>query len=531
MKTITLTQICQSNNYHDEKNYLYTKTIPRRNVKNSYYRCKNYVRHDCPARAVAKNNDISNCVLRNGHNHLPEEVEVHNEKFDKTLDAIMKDNDFEKPLKLYLKAKKKLCNEIDTASMPTPKSKESFIRRRKIKKVPKLPKTIEEFINIMSDDKYKHYSKTERNANFYRGVWEVNGNSNIVFISQETLDLLITMDNVILLMDGTFKVLPRHFRRRFRQLYVINFIYKGRCYPLAYIIMQKKNFEAYDHIFNRLKLMIPSVRISGCMTDYEPATRSALKKHFPEAAISACFFHYVQAMHKAFKRFGMLSEDKFQNALQEVSALALLPEFDVLPGFEIISKKMDALASQRWKTFSSYWRKYWPGANISVYGLTDRTNNFSESLNNITNSLNGPKPDIWKFISNLKLVETHKSDELKSHVGNRMFTTRRQKKDITRLNETINNATDIYKKNKNIEEFLAHITFGKRLESFFKERIFIFGVDKDDFDDECDDFDDVIIPNSLNVELNFECQPLKRKIANQGGSNTKRQVTLVSYAF
>lgn len=530
MKTITLTRICESNNYHDQNNYLYTKTIPRRGVKNSYYRCKNYVRHGCPARVVVENNDVLNAILRKAHNHLPEKKNVCNEKFDKTLHAIMKDNDSEKPLKLYLKAKKKLCNEMDTANIPTPKSKESFVRRRKIKTVPKLPKTIEEFINIMSDDKYKHYSKTERNATFYRGVWEVNGNSNIVFISQETLDLLNTMDNVILLMDGTFKVLPRHFRRRFRQLYVINFIYKGRCYPLAYILMQTKNFQAYDLIINRLKLMIPSVRISGCMTDYEPATRKALSKHFPEAIISACFFHYVQAIHKAFKRHGMLTEDKFQNALQEVSALALLPNDDVLPGFNIISMKMESLGSKRWKKFSSYWKKQWPGANISVYGLTDRTNNFSESLNNITNSMNGPKPDIWKLISNLKLVETHKSDELKNHVGSLMYTTRGSQ-EMSRLNDTINKATAIYNKNKNIEEFLANITFSKRLESFFKERIFIVGVDNDDLDDDNADYEDVIIPNSFNVELNFERRPLKRTIANQGGSNKKRQVTLVSYDF
>lgn len=224
----------------------------------------------------------------------------------------------EKPLKVYLTTKKKLIDKINTVNIAPPKSKESFVYRRKLKKVPKLPKTITDFMEIMANAQYRHFSLDERKSVFYRVVWECNKNSNIVFISKQALDTLNTLDNVTLLMDGTFKVLPRHFRRRFRQLYIISFLYKGRSYPLAYVLMQTKDYNSYDLIFGRLKLLFRSVTVIGCMTDYEQATCKALMKHFPNARISGCFFHYVQTIHKAFKRKGMLKEEKFQDALQEV---------------------------------------------------------------------------------------------------------------------------------------------------------------------------------------------------------------------
>lgn len=520
-----MTRVLQSNNYHDQNNYLYTRTSARGALSNLYFRCKNYVRHGCPARAVAKDQILENAVLRTPHNHTSDIKNVHNEKFNKVMDKVFQENEMEKPLKVYLNTKKALINEIDTTNIPRPKSKEGFIYRRKMKKMPKLPKTIKEFMDIMEKAQYKHFSLDERKSVFYHGVWEDNGNANIVYISQTALETLNRLDNVTLLMDGTFKVLPRHFRRRFRQLYVISFIYKGRSYPLAYILMQAKDFKSYDLIFGRLKLLFPSVTVIGCMTDYEQATRKALLKHFPNARISGCFFHYVQAIHKAFKRHGMLKDEKFQDALQEVSALALLPNDCIVPGFDSINEQMKGLRSKRWANFSSYWRAYWPKANISVYGLTDRTNNFSESLNNITNSLNGPRPHIWKLISNLKLIEMQKSDELKNNLAHEMiFSTK--KDEMIRLNAKIKKATEIFDKSRDVSEFLKNVTCKDKFESVFKARIFIVGVDDDGYDDD-DGVDEPIIPNTFNDQLNF-LTALKRKNEQKDNiPNKRRRVVFV----
>lgn len=67
---IILVQIRNSNNYYDEKGYLYTKNNTRMS-QNSYFRCKHFVREKCKARIVSRNNNLSDCVLRCEHNHLP----------------------------------------------------------------------------------------------------------------------------------------------------------------------------------------------------------------------------------------------------------------------------------------------------------------------------------------------------------------------------------------------------------------------------------------------------------------------------
>lgn len=445
---------------------------------------------------------------------------MDDEKFNKRLDANCKADEFKRPLKLYLETKKDMNGEIDTTNVPPPKSKESFIRRRRLLNVPKLPKTITEFIDILSDEDYKKYALDQSKSKFFRGNWEVDGAANLAFVSQRSLELLNTLDNVILMMDGTFKVLPRHFRRRFRQLYVVNVVYNGRCYPLAFILMHMKNFNSYDFIFKRLRSLFPSVTVSCCMTDYEAATRKALIKNFPSARISGCYFHYVQAIHKAFKTRGMLKDEKFQTALQEVSALALLPNDFVTKGFEYINKKMLKQKSRRWNDFSRYYKHQWYPANISVYGLAHRTNNFSESLNNITNQLSGPKPNIWQLISNLKLLEHHKSDEFFNNKEGVMFITKKSN-DMIALNKKIENATKLFEEHQDVETFLKNICFKEKLDSYFASRIFIDGVDEDDFGDDCDDDSEEIIPNWHNVELTFNRGSLKRKRSPEVSENPK----------
>lgn len=254
------------------------------------------------------------------------------------------------------------------------------------------------------------------------------------------------------------------------------------------------------------------------MTDYEAATRKAIQKHFPEADIFGCFFHYVQAIHKAFKRHGMLNDAKFDNALQEMSALALLPNDFVVKGFITIDEKMGE--SIRWKTFREYWLDEWAHANISVYGISDRTNNFSESLNNTINSLNGKNPKIWDLITNLKLIEMQRSDELRNNVAGEMIVTARSK-EMKRLDEKIIRATNEFKKEKDVSLFLKNVTYNDRFESFFKIRIFIEGVDKDT--DFIDDSDHKIIPNSCNINLNFVRRALKRRATVDNEGNIKLQ--------
>lgn len=239
--------------------------------------------------------------------------------------------------------------------------------------------------------------------------------------------------------------------------------------------------------------MIPNVRVKNCISDYEAATRRAIREVFPKSRLSGCYFHYVQAIVKKFKSFGLNCE-KFSNARQQVCALALLPNEKVVEGFQIISKPFKS-SSQRWNRFKKYWMRYWAVANISVYGLKDRTNNFAESLNKTLNTiLKSRHPNIWTLINNLKNIESMRSDELRKASKGHIPKTKRNRA-MKKLNQKIKKCTKYFKKTGNVTRFLKKVTFLENVESYYQIRI---SYDTDE--------DDEIIPNNLNDKSNFRAR-------------------------
>lgn len=515
---------CSANatkNFRDASGYLYTECD--NGGTNSYFRCKNNKLYNCRGRAIAKNGNLDNVILSVEHSHLPERKILDSTQFRKSLhmaceqnvSAIATSKDF------YQQTKVKLKEKVDEMNIGESRRFSTFLHRCQKKHIPTFPKTISQFESSIEDNQYKDtYQFAERNhLRFYRGVWSDGLSSNIVFISQVVLDFINKQGKIILLMDGTFKVLPHHLK--FRQLYIISIVFKGQSYPLGFIFTERKNFITYDLIFKKLKLLIPKVNVTNVMSDYEAATRKALKKHFPNARISGCWFHYVQAIMKASKRFGLQKVENLKAEVQKICALALLPNDFVSPGFRIIDQQVQQ--SKVWIRFKKYWLRQWAPANISVYGLTDRTNNFAETLNHTINlMLKGRHRNIWVLIKNLKLIEMEKSDELKRHDGGYMPTKRLPNEEMTRLNKKISMATEDFQKYEDVEMFLKNITFNDQVELFFKERIYIEGVDK------CDDYEDeedvnLVIPNDYNEESNF-----RQAHPREAATSSKRKISINS---
>lgn len=325
----------------------------------------------------------------------------------------------------------------------------------------------------------------------------MKGEQNLVFISETLLKKINETNFAAFFIDGTFKALPHHLK--FRQLYVISVIYEDQCYPFAYIFMQKKTFTSYDTVFANLKLLMPSVVVSKVMSDYESATRKALKKHYPNAKISGCFFHYVQAIVKRAKKMGLKRDPKFNEVVKQVCALALLPNDFVLQGFKSIEDTFQ-FKSKRWTAFKKYWMKQWSTANISVYCLEHRTNNFSESNNKSLNLLlQSRHPNIWVLINELRSLENDKSDMILRQSKGEMKTVRDQ--NMVRLNKKIEKANEMFEEDEDVQKFLRRVTFEENLEVFVKDQVNIMDDCDDDDEDEID-VDDVI-PNDYNVESDF----------------------------
>lgn len=223
----------------------------------------------------------------------------------------------------------------------------------------------------------------------------------------------------------------------------------------------------------------------------------------------------LQAIVKAFKRFGLKNDEKFDDVRQQVSVLALLPNEYVLEGFETISNNFKK--SIRWTRFAEYWLRQWAPANISVYGLKDRTNNFAESLNKTINSiLKAPHPHIWLLIENLRMVEMNRTDELKKVRAGHMIKEKGLK--LTEFNKKIDRAVAKFEKTKNVEKFLKNVVFDENIESYFKERI---EIDESEDDSGIEsDFDETVIANDFDSVSNFR-STFPRAVTKRKASDEK----------
>lgn len=210
------------------------------------------------------------------------------------------------------KAKNELKGKVERKNIPMISSFFSLMHRSQKKKVPLLPKNIALFESLIAEAKnHKRYAFDDAGELFYLGVWEGKTGKNVAFVSDGTLQRVSKETDVTLLMDGTFRAIPRHLK--FRQLYIINVIIKGRCFPLAYILMERKDYDSYMTVLSELKKLLPSMNVVQCMSDYECATRKAILQQFPGVRLSGCYFHYVQAIVKDCKQFGLVKYEDADN--------------------------------------------------------------------------------------------------------------------------------------------------------------------------------------------------------------------------
>lgn len=512
---ITLTPI--ASNFHDEKGFVYSRSNFTK--KNSYFRCKHSRKYHCLARVTAIGGNLKKAVLTYEHSHKVEgdnSEELNEIKFDEKLDESCQ-NCFLLPREIYHNTKIEMIKNGIAKSMELPlqRNKNSFIYRRRRKQIPLLPNTVESFEEMISDPKYQKYYTTDfTDFQFYRGVWKTKSNEkNIAFISKTVLEKFNTVeDGAKMRADGTFRALPKHMK--FCQLYIISIIFRHRSYPLAYILMQKRNFRSYDTVFAQIKSLL-NVNVIEIMADYEAATRKAIRKHFPSARLAGCFFHYCQAIRKNAKRFGLSKDIKFSKFVKETCALALLPQNYIASGFQYIRKQLPN--SFRWNRFTRYWRRQWLNANISVFDLVDRTNNYSESFNRSVNTLLKSKhPNIWILIHNLKKIEMDYTAQI-SKAAKGLFIPKKSSTYMIKLDAQIKNATKVFVEHKDIQIFLEMATYDIQLDLYLKERININNDDENP-ENEVND-EEEIIPNDFREESNLiqrkQKKTLKRKAVEE----------------
>lgn len=114
----------------------------------------------------------------------------------------------------------------------------------------------------------------------------------IVFLSQTATEIMQESEFIEILMDGTFKILPRHLD--LVQLYIMSFISEERSYPFGFIFMEKRDSDSNDCLFENLRQLWgdkTSSNIVKILTDYEKAVRKSVRKNFPKPKLSGFVFY------------------------------------------------------------------------------------------------------------------------------------------------------------------------------------------------------------------------------------------------
>ena len=394
--------------------------------------------------------------------------------------------------------------EISAGDLELIKSRHYFertIKRLRKKVVPNCPKTIHDFESSINDSSRKQHFKNDLfNALFFRGVkTDSYGSSNIIFLSQTIVENLIDTDSKIhLFMDGTFRVVPKHFHNdeKLLQLYIIHIVHDDVGYPLMYVLMQSKNFESYDLIFSYLSSFIKADNVELVMSDYEAASRKAVKKNFPTAKIEGCLFHYMAAISKMRRKLEL--PNKFMDVVKKMQVLPLLPENFIASAFTKIAAEVDKELFL-WIRFKKYWIRQWLRANISVFGSSKRTNNVCEQFNrNLNRYVKIAHPNIWQLIHNLQRIDFMNSKEyLLAKQGE--IAPRNRKRSSLKLNAKIKTLTNRFKQDHSIMKFINSMVGinDLDLESCSSNEI-------DDYD-ECIDYY-TVIPNTQDQNHSIDEQ-------------------------
>lgn len=143
----------------------------------------------------------------------------------------------------------------------------------------------------------------------------------------------------------------------------------------------------YRAIWSKIIELAPMLEknLKFTMTDYETAAMVALEQQFSSSIVKGCWFHYNQALLRKWRHLGLA--DAPTKVLSMSMVLALAPADLFEKGFFEIEREAESFMSKypAIRIFIEYVRSTWlPKAEkVSVHGCYMRTNNITESYNNI----------------------------------------------------------------------------------------------------------------------------------------------------
>jgi hypothetical protein len=258
--------------------------------------------------------------------------------------------------------------------------------------------------------------------------------------------------------DGTFKTCPAPYT----QLFICHGNLPGFdeyfTHPMIYVLMTGKDENMYETIFNELRQtaikMGLTINAKYSMTDFELASRKALRLIFPPTQNRACFFHLRQLAIKRLKNLKTISRvngqpqtlykkyisnPDFAFEINQVLALAFFPPNEIEELFNVIHRfaSTDALVFYNWFK-PLYIRKlngqdaisppsFWSVYDLVMLGYPKTSNGAEQSHHSLFSACNKiPHLPLYKFISILK-GQIIKTQQIIDRIFNGLIEKRRSK--------------------------------------------------------------------------------------------------------
>lgn len=327
------------------------------------------------------------------------------------------------------------------------------------------PKTVKAVKNAFQQKTYMdRYGRSLASSHwlFYRGTQiDENNGSFTVFASTQIIAGLGAENE--LFVDGTFDVVP--LDGQYAQLIVIHLGHGEHSFPFLFILTTNRTQELYARMLRYVEANVCRLRPKSIMMDYERAMRLAIREVYPNTTLRGCLFHYTQAVkRKAGRKMPGHSRSRLiRKMLGYAKALPLLPASQIMEGFEVVKKEATVVGPLA-EPFIAYVEKQWLSGrrespeSISVYKLSNRTNNLVENYNGRLSAKLGKHKSFGRFVTALRREEHHKATQFSQVLENRLRVFDQPKKSYIARNNRIEKAQRYLERGRiNVGQFLEMV--------------------------------------------------------------------------
>lgn len=127
--------------------------------------------------------------------------------------------------------------------------------------------------------------------------------------------------------------------------------------------MTKKSEAAYQTVFEYVNMHLFDMRCGSFMSDFESAIRNALRTVVPGVPTYGCWFHFSQALQKRAAKQELVpffrKNDEARSIYKRLRFLALLPEDQIVFGFNLLKQQATDLQNIKLDEFIKYINSQW----------------------------------------------------------------------------------------------------------------------------------------------------------------------------